>query len=366
MPKIVFFHLFNDFSGSPKVLSQVISGVQQNGRVIDIITSSGKGALTRLKDIPGVNFHTFSYKFYANKVITALNFIYAQIYMFLYSFRYIFDKDVIFYINTLLPVGALISGKLQGKRIICHYHENAYAKGLFYKTLSWLMQKMSMTMICVSEYQRSYLSRKQSVYVVNNALDIDYNNEYNHNPVKLFNRKTILLLGSLKRYKGIYEFLELARMLPEYRFNLVVSDTQDNLDAFINSYDEEIPENIELYSRQADVRPFYQSSSVLLNLSDKRFIVETFGLTAIEAMAFGVPVIVPTVGGIAELVTDGYNGYKIDALDLQSIKEKLLLILTDFDLYKRLSDNAYRCSSKYSYEYMIKSINEIITQTQNQ
>lgn len=364
MPKIVFFHLFNDFSGSPKVLSQVISGVQQNGRVIDIITSSGKGALTRLKDIPGVNFHTFSYKFYANKVITALNFIYAQIYMFLYSFRYIFDKDVIFYINTLLPAGALISGKLQGKRIICHYHENAYVKGRFYKMLSWLMQKISTTIICVSDYQRSYLSRIHDVHVVNNALDVDFNKEYLHDPVKSFNRKTILMLGSLKKYKGIYEFIELAKMLPDYHFDLVASDTQENVDAFITSYDKEFPENVDLYSRQADVRPFYRNSSVLLNLSDKRWVIETFGLTAIEAMAFGVPVIVPTVGGIAELVDDGYNGYKIDVANLQSIKEKLTVMLTDFDLYRRLSDAAYRSSSKYSYKNMMENINEIIAQTQ--
>ena len=33
-------------------------------------------------------------------------------------------------------------------------------------------------------------------------------------------------------------------------------------------------------------------------------IIETFGLTALEAMAFGLPVIVPTVGGIAEMVEE--------------------------------------------------------------
>ena len=55
--------------------------------------------------------------------------------------------------------------------------------------------------------------------------------------------------------------------------------------------------------------------------------VETFGLTALEAMSAGLPVIVPTEGGIAEMVTDGDNGYKIDVQDLNKIVEYVHLLL---------------------------------------
>lgn len=62
--------------------------------------------------------------------------------------------------------------------------------------------------------------------------------------------------------------------------------------------------NIKILSRQTDVSTFYNKASVVLNLSDKRQFVETFGLTALEAMSAGLPVIVPTEGGIAEIVDD--------------------------------------------------------------
>ena len=74
-------------------------------------------------------------------------------------------------------------------------------------------------------------------------------------------------------------------------------------------------DNLQIISRQNDVTPFYNEASIVLNLSDKQRFVETFGLTALEAMSAGLPVIVPTEGGIAEMVEDGANGYKIDVQD---------------------------------------------------
>jgi glycosyltransferase involved in cell wall biosynthesis len=43
-----------------------------------------------------------------------------------------------------------------------------------------------------------------------------------------------------------------------------------------------------------------------VNLSDKTQFIETFGMTALETMAAGLPVIVPTEGGIAEMLRDGF------------------------------------------------------------
>ena len=39
--KIVCFHLYNDFSGSPKVLRQVVRGFLEQGHEVDLVTSRG-------------------------------------------------------------------------------------------------------------------------------------------------------------------------------------------------------------------------------------------------------------------------------------------------------------------------------------
>lgn len=53
-----------------------------------------------------------------------------------------------------------------------------------------------------------------------------------------------------------------------------------------------------------------------------------------------MPVIVPTEGGIAELVVDGWNGFKIDVQDLDKIENKIRILSTNTELYRKLSINA--------------------------
>ena len=77
-------------------------------------------------------------------------------------------------------------------------------------------------------------------------------------------------------------------------------------------------------------------------------------------MTAGLPVIVPTVGGIAEMVEDGLNGYKIDVQELDAIEEKLKEILKNKDLFIYLANNARECSKKYTAERMTGNIEHLI------
>ena len=175
-----------------------------------------------------------------------------------------------------------------------------------------------------------------------------------------FERKTILMLGSLKLYKSPLEFIELAKRLPQFVFVLVISDTKENIDIFIEKYQINVYKNLTIYPRQNDVVPFYNQASLVLNLSDKKQVVETFGLTALEAMSAGLPVIVPTEGGIAEMVVDGENGYKIDVQNLNQIAECIKTILSDETLYMELAQNALAYSKRFSEAKMVNSIEMIL------
>lgn len=92
-------------------------------------------------------------------------------------------------------------------------------------------------------------------------------------------------------------------------------------------------------------------------MTNPQFAVETFGLTPLEAMSTGVPVIVPTVGGIAEMVEDDVNGYKIDVQNLNAIEGKIRQMFEDGKLYSQLSDNAILYSARYNpYDTLDKII----------
>lgn len=359
MKHIVCFHLFNDYSGSPKVLKMVLEGLLEQGVEIDLVSSKG-GVLDELLTYSNLHKHSYPYRFSNNPVITMLRYTAIQLYTFLLAFRWLFCKDTVFYINTLLPAGPALAGRLMGKRVVYHYHENAFVKGGFYKLLAGIMQKLAHEIICVSAYQASFLKRKKDITVVPNALPQQFTDRLVYNPNAAFERKRVLMLGSLKLYKSPLKFIELAQRLPQFSFELVVNDTQENINNFITNHSITVPSNLVIYSRQNDVVPFYNRASVVLNLSDRRVFIETFGLTALEAMSAGLPVIVPTEGGIAEMVEDGVNGYKIDVQDLEKIEAHINLLLPDRNRYQQMAANAQKYSQSFSEKSMISRIAEIL------
>lgn len=359
MKNIVCFHLFNDFSGSPQVLRTVVEGLLDKGYTIDLITSRG-GVLDELKGNDNLKYRQYSYSFARNGIIRLMRYLWVQLLTFCMALGYMFKKDTVIYINTILPIGAAIGGRLAGKRVVYHYHENAKAKSTAYRILAKIMQIIASDIICVSQYQRSFLRRKRRVYVVPNALQKRFTDNIVPDAENAFKQKRVLMLGSLKGYKGTKEFIELANRMKEYNFELIINDSEENIRSYIKRNSIDIPENITVHPRQNDVVEFYNRATVVLNLSNRKLAIETFGLTALEAMTAGLPVIVPTVGGIAEMVEDGRNGYRIDVQEKEKIEKKIEEILTDKELYLYLSKNALECSKNYTADKMTGCIEHLI------
>lgn len=356
--KIVAFHLYNDFSGSPKVLRNVIEGLLEKKHKVTIVTSNTNGILDNLSKEDDMNYDYFSYHPSNNKFLWLCSFIWAQLNLFFKAFKY---RDVeVFYINTIMPVGAAIAGKILNKKIVYHYHENAFVKSAYYRLLYRIMLFLADKIICVSKYQRSFLPQSNNISVVYNALPQSFTNKLTPNINKAFNNQNILMISSLVLYKSPIEFIKLAQKLPQYKFTIVFNDTQIAIDNFISTYNLKPPSNLRIYSRQSNVSIFYNEASIVLNLSDRNKFIETFGMTALEGMSAGLPIIVPTVGGIAELVDDNINGYKVDVEQLDLIAEKIRYMFSDQLIYESLAKNALSTAALYSSDHMCNGIEAIL------
>jgi len=101
---------------------------------------------------------------------------------------------------------------------------------------------------------------------------------------------------------------------------------------------------------------YYAASDVFLLAS----LYEPFGLSILEAMASGLPVLVSRDTGAGELIHDGVDGLLVqEPRDVTELSAKLGVLLTDADLRKRLGRQARRTALKYPWDRVARETEEV-------
>jgi glycosyltransferase involved in cell wall biosynthesis len=270
---------------------------------------------------------------------TRFNLILGDILFFLYALVRGINYNH-FYINTTVIYPVAIAGFILKKNIIYHVHEKFIQRGFRVKICEYCLEHIKSQKIFVSNYIKNQFSKCNTNSVIQyNFLSEEFISSVEFVPIMQRKLKNIILISSLYRGKGIYNYIELAKLLPEFHFSVVISSNQNMIDEFLK--DIIIPFNMSIYPAQSNLHSFLKLSDLILNLSIPSLCIETFGMTILEAMPYGIPAIVPNVGGITELVKDAYNGFCVDVTDLASIKNKILYIL-DKNNYSFFAENAVK------------------------
>ncbi|MBT8327452.1 MAG: glycosyltransferase family 4 protein [Bacteroidia bacterium] len=351
--KIIATHLLNDYSGSPKVLKQLLKGWIKNGLTVELHTCRGKEGF--LSEIAGVNYYYFKYKWVSNPFIRLVNLVLSQVALCINILRTSQKEDII-YINTILPFGAAFAGKIKGNRVIYHLHETSIKPAIFKSFLFRMVKWCATDVVYVSNYlaEQEPISRVNT-HILHNASEdaflakakgyIGSNDRLNN----------IVMVCSLKTYKGVHEFVTLAKSLPNHSFKLVLNAGQDDINSFFTRT--HLPSNIRLYPTQNNLHPFYEWADLVLNLSLTDSWVETFGLTIIEGMAYGNPAIVPPIGGVTEIVNDGENGALINSKNINEIINKINEWSSKTDSFNKMRSKAKRTVARFNENRFIdKSI----------
>ncbi|WP_213951309.1 glycosyltransferase family 4 protein [Tepidanaerobacter syntrophicus] len=87
---------------------------------------------------------------------------------------------------------------------------------------------------------------------------------------------------------------------------------------------------------------------------------EGLGLSLLEAMALGKPVVATITGGIPEVIKDGTNGLLVQPGNDVYLAESIVKILSDKDLARRLGDEAKKTVvEKFSSKTMIEKTEKV-------
>ncbi len=108
-----------------------------------------------------------------------------------------------------------------------------------------------------------------------------------------------------------------------------------------------------------------KSTKEVLNISDL-FILpsskESFGLSALEAMACGVPVIASDSGGIPEVISHGESGLLNSVGDTYQMTKNALKLLSNDSLLERFKTNAYQQAMKFDIEVILPKYEKLYKQ----
>jgi L-malate glycosyltransferase len=86
---------------------------------------------------------------------------------------------------------------------------------------------------------------------------------------------------------------------------------------------------------------------------------ESFGLSALEAMASHVPVISTNTGGLPEVNVQGFSGYLSNVGDVDDMANKAIHILSDESRLQTFKANAYEQARKFDIDKILPMYEEL-------
>ena len=173
-----------------------------------------------------------------------------------------------------------------------------------------------------------------------------------------------VFVGRIVSDKGINELIKAFSQLQTAENNeltgiklLLVGGLESDLDPLNPETLAEINQNKDIISVgfQQDVRPFFAISDALVFPSYR----EGFPNVVMQAGAMGLPSIVSDINGCNEIIVEGENGLIIPSKNVEKLKEKMLTLARDKNLYIKLKENSRRMiENRYEQSVVWKALLE--------
>jgi len=169
----------------------------------------------------------------------------------------------------------------------------------------------------------------------------------------------ILFVGKVEKHKGIKELLEALRMVLDKMKNvnlIMVVEIKSYVENKIRCL--KIENYVKIIGRVPFEKTvgFFQSCDIFC-LPSK---FEAFGLSILQAMSCGMPIVTTRSGGIPTFVEDGKSGFLVPPNDSKALASSIIELIRNPELRRKVGlYNSRLCKQRYDWERIVDQIEDM-------
>jgi glycosyltransferase involved in cell wall biosynthesis len=255
--------------------------------------------------------------------------------------------------NRMISLSNLNPFSIKSKRDLTNYFEKRYLLKRYRKNGGNNFIAISED---ISNFLRTVLPKDlQSIQLLQNAIDVKrFERPMDFNKVRdnVFNMVSIGRLDKNKNHQFLIDVvLELKkREIPVHLTILGEGDERISLQEKIVQLN--LSDQLSLVGLQEKVEMYLWNADLYLHSA----IYEGFGLSIIEAMACGLPVVCTDGRGNRDLIQEGENGFMVGERDPTLLADKIELLLKNDILRQEMGEKARKFAQGFGMEKYVESL----------
>lgn len=199
---------------------------------------------------------------------------------------------------------------------------------------------------------------KSKIFVIPNG--INFKNIQKIQPVKKYDNPTIYYMGVLNKRKGVHDLIKATTLVKNKVKNvkLFIAGTGPYINKLKQLVaDEDLKDDVTFLGFLSEQEKFIYMKSTDIFVLPTYW--ESFPFVLIEALACGKPIVTTDVAGNPFAVSNGVNGFLVKPGDWKQIAERLITLLTDKDLIKKMGRQSEIKATMFDWEIIAKQTREL-------